>query len=119
MQVEAFPGCCGAGVVLALDNEYARMRILPGANQVLPENDYGQVFKDLKTLVKSSKKDWLWGLLTATTNKNQVKVEELLVKLGFRQLHSFLNPKHPGSKVNLWGLDLYSLDLTEFEKLEL
>lgn len=114
MQLTDFPGCCGAGVIFRLDAEYDRQRCSP--EKIIPVDDYTLVLGGLKSFVKVAM-EHRWGLLTATTNEKQTKVEELLTKCGFKLLHSFLNPMHNNSKINLWGLDLYNFDLNTLENV--
>lgn len=115
MQLNDFPGCCGAGVILALDNQYFIQRNL-GVQP--PENDFNLVLTELKMYIKTAKIR-RWGLLTATTNPQQTKVEELLTKLGFKVLHPFVNPNHNNSELKLWGLDLPGVDVTALEQVTL
>lgn len=115
MLLGEFPGCCGAGVIFNLDAEYVRQRTYD-PEKIIPENDYTLILNSLKIQIKAASG---WGLLTATTNEQQTKVEELLTKCGFKLLHSFLNPKHHNSKINFWGLDLYNIDLIALENVTL
>lgn len=109
MVIEAFPGCCGAGVVFALDDEYARQRgafvPAPVKENLTPQ----EILQRLKDNIMTAKLNH-WGLLTATTNPQQTETEKLLELLGFRLLDKFSNPMHRDAEIKLWGLNLLNCD---------
>src|SRR6184192_537052 len=113
-----FPGCCGAGVLSQLDNEYFLERQHAGAPE-LPPNNYNELLTSLKLRITQAKNNYRWGLLTATTNQKQTEVVKLLVKCGFELTGKFLNPKHNNSEVTLWSLDLAKVNLTELDRITL
>ncbi|SRR6266404_6058488 len=113
MVLDNFTGCCGAGILSQLDNEYFLERLTPGALPP-PPNDYNVLLQDLKLRIIQAKAN-NWGLLTATTNQLQTEVAKLLVKCGFELRHKFFNPKHHNSECTLWSLDLDKVNLTELD----
>jgi len=110
VEIQAFPGCCGAGVVFALDDEYARQRENfpnPPAKENLTSQETLQRLKEKIDAAKLSH----WGLLTATTNEHQTETEKLLESVGFQLTHKFNNPMHNNAELKLWVLNLYFWDL--------
>jgi len=116
MESEGMTGCCGAGIVFALDAEYYRMR--NSRPDEIPDIPPQQILDNLKIQIVNGKSS-MWGLLTATTSPNQAPVEQLLKLCGFEVLKAFQTPKHTGRELKLWGLDLNNVTLEQLNTIQL
>lgn len=98
MRVESMPGCCVGMVIYELDSEWTRQHTY--LNDVTPVSKE-EIEINLQATIKRLK----GSFVVATTNSNQITVEELLEKFGFKRVDSVPSLTH-NTTVSFWYKNL-------------
>ena len=100
MLISDLTGCCCAGVVFKLDNEWYNQR--SSLSEIDPNENEETISNSLQHSIENAKVR-PWKILLATTNSHQKIPEEVLLKFNFQKVVTFFNSIHQVD-VTLWYL---------------